>query len=148
VPSTPVAGAAVAPVVALAVRPASAPPASGRKSKKAKHGATPLMDASTVAMLGEATASSKSRHVEQARHNKRMEEINQQKINVERERMLAVSWKAKDDEMKYKVNMVHRYAELKQVGMDDEVILRFVPALQEFIEAKNPPSTPAEKESD
>jgi len=38
--------------------------------------------------------------VEQARHNKRMEEINQQKINVEREWLLAVSWKAKDDEMK------------------------------------------------
>jgi len=148
VPSTPVAEAAVAPVVALAVRPASAPPASGRKSKKPKRGATPLMDASTVAMLGEATASSKSRHVEQARHNKRMEEINQQKINVERERLLAVSWKAKDDEMKYKVNMVHRYSELKQAGMDDEAILRFVPALREFIEAKNPPSTPADNESD
>ena len=113
VPLTPVAEAAVALVVALAVRPASAPPASGRKSKKPKRGATPLMDASTVAMLGEATASSKSRHVEQARHNKRMEEINQQKINVERERMMAVSWKAKNDEMKYKVNMVHRYSELK-----------------------------------
>jgi len=27
--------------------------------------------------------------------------------------------------------------------MDDEAILRFVPALREFIEAKNPPSTPA-----
>jgi len=152
VPSTPVAGAAVAvavaPVVDLAVRPASAPPASGRKSKKPKRGATPLMDASTVAMLGEATASSKSRHVEQARHNKRMEEINQQKINVERERMLAVSWKAKDDEMKYKVNMVHRYAELKQAGMDDDAILRFVPALREFIEAKNPPSNAAESQDE
>jgi len=113
VPSTPVAEAAVAPAVAPAVRPASAPPTSGRKLKKPKRGAAPLMDASTVAMLGEATASSKSRHVEQARHNKRMEEINQQKINVERERMMAVSWKAKDDEMKYKVNMVHRYSELK-----------------------------------
>jgi len=98
------------------------------------------MAASTVAMLAEATASSKSRHVEQARHNKRMEEINQQKINIERERMLAVSWKAKDDEMKYKVNMVHRYSELKQVGMDDEAMLWFVPALREFIEAKNPPA--------
>jgi len=137
VPPTPVAEAAVAP----AVRPASAPPTSGRKAKKPKRGATPLMDASTVAMLGEATASSKSRHVEQARHNKRMEEINQQKINVELERMLAVSWKAKDDEMKYKVNMVHRYSELRQAGMDDAAILRFVPALREFIEAKNPPST-------
>jgi len=145
VPSTPVAEADVA---AAAVRPASAPPASGRKSKKPKRGATPLMDASTVAMLGEATASSKSRHVEQARHNKRMEEINQQKINVERERMLAVSWKAKDDEMKHKVNMVHRYSELKQAGMNDEAILRFIPALREFIEAKNPPSTPADDESD
>jgi len=42
-----------------------------------------------------------------------MEEINQQKIDVEREKMLAVSWKAKDNKMKYKVNMVHRYSELK-----------------------------------
>jgi len=130
------------------VRPASAPPISGRKTKKPKRGATPLMDASTVAMLGEVNQSSKSRYIEQARHNKRMEEINQQKINVERERMLAVSWKAKDDEMKYKVNMVHRYSELKQAGMDDEAILRFVPALREFIEAKNPPSTPAANRSD
>ena len=81
------------------------------------------MDASKVVMLGEATASSKSRHVEQARHNQRMEEINQHKIDVERERMLALSWKAKDDEMKYKVNMGHRYAELKQAGMDNEAIL-------------------------
>jgi len=52
-----------------------------------------------------------------------MEEINQHKIDVERERMLALSWKAKDDEMKYKVNMGHRYAELKQAGMDNEAIL-------------------------
>jgi len=44
--------------------------------------------------------------------------------------------------------MVHRYSELKQAGMDDEAILRFVPALREFIEAKNPPSTPADNESD
>ena len=64
------------------------------------------------------------------------------KIDVERERMLAVSWKAKDDEMKYKVNMVHCYSELKQAGLDDEAILWFVLALREFIEAKNPPSTP------
>jgi len=104
-------------------------------------GATPLMAALTVAMLGEATASSKSRHVEQARHNKRMEESNQQKINVKRERLLVVSWKAKDDEMKCKVNMVHRYSELKQACMDDEAILRFIPALREFIEAKNPPAS-------
>ena len=128
------------------VRPASAPPSTGRKTKKPKKGATPLMDASTVAMLGEATKSSKSRHLEQERHNKRMESINQQKISIERDRLLAVSWKAKDDEMKYKVNMVQRYNELRMSGMSDDAIVRFIPALKEYIDAMNGspslPSTP------
>ena len=109
-------------------------------------GATPLMDESTVSMLTEANLSSKSRHIEQARHNQKIEEINQEKLDIERQRLNVVSWKAKDNEMKYKCNMVTRDAELHNSGMSDDAILRFIPSLKEYIDAKNgvvePPAEP------
>ena len=67
-----------------------------------------------------------------------MEEVEKQKVNLEKQKLESLSWKGKSDQLDYKMNLLSRYEQLKDdKGWSDEQILQFFPDMAEVIAAKN-----------
>jgi hypothetical protein len=107
------------------------------------------MDDNTVAMLAEGNKMSKEKMVELARHNRQVEQMEQEKLQLEkrkeeregirldldREKFKAMEWKGKSDELDYKMKLVRDYQDLVKSGMTNEQIVTMFPEMEKVIEA-------------
>jgi hypothetical protein len=128
---------------------------SGKKTKKKQKGKNnanknPLMDDQALSLLTDASQMSERKMAEMVRHNKMVEEREQKKYELElqredRERKRAAldAWKGKSDELEYKMKLLDRYKDFREVhGWSDEQILAFCPDMSAVIAAHQPLNNP------
>ena len=132
--------------------------ASSKKNssrKKARQNATPFEDETVAALTSasetaEAKMKEMSRHnkfqeLETARHNKYLEgleerklELQEQELKQKKEERENRSWKGRNEELDYKMNLLRRYNELKKDhGMSEEAIVAMFPEMKKIIECKS-----------
>jgi hypothetical protein len=125
-------------------------------NKKRKTGSS-LMDGSAVAALTEGNKALKDRVTELARHNKEVElmekrrfQLEENRLNLEQSRFQSMSWKGRNDELNYKMNLLSKYQEFKNLNWTDEQIVRFCPDMEQVIKAQSspPPTQPSQEEDD
>ena len=62
-------------------------------------------------------------------------ELEKQRNELEKQRNETMSWKGKNDQLDYKMNLLSRYEQLKlEKGWDDQKIVRFFPEMSEFVD--------------
>jgi hypothetical protein len=109
--------------------------ASTRKNKKPRtRGKNSNQDDETVALLSTANESAENRMKELQRHNEQIEQIEREKVDLERKKLGVLEWKGKSDELDYKMKLVRQYQELKAT-MSDSQILRMFPEMDSVINA-------------
>ena len=88
------------------------------------------MDDETLKFLDVANLHSKKKMDEVVRHNRELERLEKQKFEQG-------SWKVKNDELDYKVNLVSQYTKLRDDGITNNQILRMCPEMKNVIDALN-----------
>jgi hypothetical protein len=125
--------------------------ASSRKStgKQSRKRSNVLMDGETVELLAESTRASKLRMQETLRHNKAVEVVEKERLELEKkkeqredlrldldqQRFAALQWKGKSDELDYKVKLVRECRSLREQGMTDDQITTLFPEMKSVLEA-------------
>jgi hypothetical protein len=106
---------------------------TGRKAKRRK--SNPLVANDPIAILETANERSQEKIREMSRHHSKMESIEEEKLELERQKMQTMEWKGKRDELNYKVDLVKQYKELKTSGISDEQIAQLFPEMKLVMEA-------------
>jgi hypothetical protein len=126
--------------------------ASSRKSnskKDTRKRNNILMDDETVQMLSTAQNMSRQKTEEMHRHNRQIEAVERSKLelqkkqeeredvrlNLERQRFESQQWKGKVDQLDYKVRLVKECQALKSQGLTKEQILTLFPEMKDVLEA-------------
>jgi hypothetical protein len=111
---------------------------SKKKARRPPRTSSPLIGGKTAEALRTATKSADDRMAEIARHNKRIEDIESMKVEIESRKADTLAWKSKNDELEYKMNLFRKYEEMKEKpGWTKKRILRFYPDMKEVIEAED-----------
>ena len=112
---------------------------SSTKKKKPRRGRlkTTLMDDDTLTLLSDSKKANEERMKEVARHNKAVESMEQQKFELEKQKVDSMSWKGKSDQLEYKMNLLGRFEELTARGWTSEQIVRFFPDMAEIAAARD-----------
>ena len=126
---------------------------SSAQKKKARPTTTKksFMDEDTLSVLNEANKAAAIRVSELERHNKALEEIEQQRYELEKKRdereilrldlekskLETMSWKGKSDQLDYKMKLLSRYHDIKnKYNWSDEQIIGYCPEMKDVIEAR------------
>ena len=113
---------------------------SSKKAKKpSKKRASPVMDDKAITALSEASKASEAKMKEMVRHNQFLEKLEEKKLVLEqkREERESTSWRGKSDELDYKMKLLQRYTELRDVHhFSDDQIVAFYPDMKQIVEAK------------
>eukprot|EP00980_Cylindrotheca_fusiformis_P022064 scaffold8960_cov91-Cylindrotheca_fusiformis.AAC.4 len=72
-----------------------------------------LLDDKAVNALVYSNKAAEDRMEEFARHNKAMERLEENKQRLEEKKLKSLSWKGKNDELEYKMNLLRKYKEIK-----------------------------------
>ena len=110
---------------------------SNKKPRRGSASKNPLMDDDTVKMLGVANETSKEKMEELKRHNKQVETIEMERLDLEKKKYEETKWKGKSDKLDYKMKLISDYNTLKEKGMADDRIARFFPEMKGVIAAFN-----------
>ncbi|KAG7337029.1 hypothetical protein IV203_020185 [Nitzschia inconspicua] len=133
-------------------KPRSIPSIKGRKRSKRKHA---MLQFDEISVLQKADERSDVKIQEAARHNRRVEQFNQQKLeqdqlrleqekffrqealNLEKRKLdlEANSWKGKFDMLQYKSQLVTEYHKMKSQGMSEKQIVAVFPEMEPIIAA-------------
>jgi hypothetical protein len=82
------------------------------------------MDAGNIkTWITELNDKKSKKHDEQIRHNKAMEET--------------AKWKAKNDELEYKFNVIKKYQEMRNLKITQQQIFRMFPEMKDIIGENN-----------
>jgi hypothetical protein len=109
-------------------------------NKKKRKGSSPLMDDEALAALTSASQASEAKMKELVRHHHFLESIEEKKLRLEerREERASNSLKGKTEELDYKMQLLDRYAHLKQTyGWSDDQIIAYFPDMKQVVNAKN-----------
>eukprot|EP00980_Cylindrotheca_fusiformis_P027096 scaffold18779_cov93-Cylindrotheca_fusiformis.AAC.2 len=101
-----------------------------------------LMDDKAVNALLSSNKAAEDRMLEMTRHNKVMEQLEEKKQQFEEKKqqfeekkLKSLSWKGKNDELEYKMNLLRKYREIKtNFHWSDEKIAQFYPDMQQVME--------------
>jgi hypothetical protein len=87
--------------------------------------------------------------MEAAHHNKVVEDMDQRRLALKEKKFKSLSWQGKNDQLNYKMNLLSKYAELKQnYNWTNKQILCFYPEMAKVINAQQqPPMTQDSKVS-
>ena len=131
----------VANSVAGSKRPSDHASRSSAKKARAPRkspSSTTLVDDDLSSSLAEANRAAAERFSEMQRHNKALEDIESQRLYLEKSRVDSMSWKTKSEELDYQVKLISKYHEIKKkFGWSDNQILRHFPAMKSVIENEN-----------
>jgi hypothetical protein len=100
------------------------------KKKNSKSSSQQLLDDNTLSMLDIANQQSIEKLAEQKRHNRIVEKSNIEKNKREETRLQLESWKGRNDELNYKVNLVSQYTSLRNQGLTQQQVLHMFPEMQ------------------
>lgn len=109
---------------------------SGKKAKRPAKKTTSILDDESVAALKVSTEAQGKRLEEIARHNKAMEDMEQQRLKVDKEKLETLKVSKKRQKLDYTMELLEKYDTMKEKGLSEKKILRLVPDMKEVIEAK------------